>query len=168
MDAAIFAGSMRQEGHYAEIIDEACGLIYGPLAVGGVRVIVSEEALGDDDPEPPMPGRMWGFPHEVGVFVGMLVVISLAFLALMVLRTLGATDVDPETRREVAVGLGKIGLAVFLLMASAPLWAGYVLALRRHPPILRNSIAWFLVVFDLLPIIVGLAYLLRAFAMADF
>lgn len=80
----------------------------------------------------------------------MAVVMSLALLALMVLGSLATTDVGPETRREVAVGLGKVGLAVFLLMASAALWAGYVLALRRH-----------------LPILVGLAYLLGAFVMAD-
>jgi hypothetical protein len=55
-EASIFAAAKRAEGHYAEMLDEAVAYIYGPLAVGGIRVIVSEETLAEgDDPIPPPP-----------------------------------------------------------------------------------------------------------------
>jgi hypothetical protein len=47
-EAAVFASAMRAEGCMAEILDEGMASIYGPLAIGGVRVLVSDEPVGED------------------------------------------------------------------------------------------------------------------------
>ena len=49
-EAGIYAGAMRSEGYYAAILDEHMGFIYGPLAIGGFRVIVSDDPVEDEEP----------------------------------------------------------------------------------------------------------------------
>ncbi len=39
-EAGIYAAWMRSEGHYAAVLDENMGFIWGPLAIGGFRVVV--------------------------------------------------------------------------------------------------------------------------------
>ncbi|MCW1883876.1 hypothetical protein OKA04_04000 [Luteolibacter flavescens] len=46
--ASFFALEMQAEGRHAVILDQAMGLMWGPLAVGGVRVAVSDIVLNDD------------------------------------------------------------------------------------------------------------------------
>jgi hypothetical protein len=49
--AGIFAGRKRAEGFYAAVLDEGTGFLWGPMATGGFRVVVSEERLADESPE---------------------------------------------------------------------------------------------------------------------
>lgn len=50
--AAFYAAQKREEGFYAEILDEGTGFLYGPIASGGFRVVISEFAVeeGEDPP----------------------------------------------------------------------------------------------------------------------
>lgn len=50
--AYIFAAQKRDEGFYAEVLDESTSALWGPAAVNGVRVIVSESQGEDRQPLP--------------------------------------------------------------------------------------------------------------------
>ncbi|MEI6676049.1 MAG: hypothetical protein WCO57_12820 [Verrucomicrobiota bacterium] len=77
-EAAIYAGVMQADGHFAAILDESMGFMYGPLAIGGFRVIVTREPVLETE-EPPADG-----PIEAAVLnflrllVGAFVVCGLA------------------------------------------------------------------------------------------
>lgn len=54
--AAIFAGRMRDEGRRATLLDEGVAFLWGPAAVGGVRVMVSDLVLDDEEEWPEVEG----------------------------------------------------------------------------------------------------------------
>jgi hypothetical protein len=54
--AAIFAGRMRDEGRRATLLDEGVAFLWGPVAVGGVRVMVSDLVLDDEEAWPEVEG----------------------------------------------------------------------------------------------------------------
>ncbi|HSP43440.1 MAG TPA: hypothetical protein VLO11_11260 [Luteolibacter sp.] len=90
-EAAIFASAMRAEGYYADILDEGMGSIYGPLAIGGIRVIVSEESAendGDDSytvPSPPAESDDGELLTTLRLFVVGLVACGLVVLVIALL-----------------------------------------------------------------------------------
>lgn len=51
-EAALYASFMRSEGYFAALLDECVAPLYGPAAIGGIRVLVSDEPV-TDDPENP-------------------------------------------------------------------------------------------------------------------
>jgi hypothetical protein len=88
-DAAIFASAMRAKGYHAEILDDVMASIYGPLTIGGIRVLVSEESVGNVDENaeaefatPPPPAA-----KPDGEFLTMvrLLVVGVAALGLVIL-----------------------------------------------------------------------------------
>lgn len=86
--AHLFASSKRAEGHFAEVLDENAGHIYGPLTMGGFRVLVSEEPLPKiTDPPRPSPG----FPDVISriviafIILGMIEVTVLSLYLLLML-----------------------------------------------------------------------------------
>ena len=144
-DAAIFASAKRAEGYHAEILDGCVGMIYGPLAIGGLRVMVSEEALpnGDDTEEqeitvPPPPwvnaddGEFLTTVRMIVVGIaalGLLVVaIALFYLLLQMIRLMSQEPVVGALAlfRMIQFPLG-IALAFVLL---APWMHGFTRWLR--------------------------------------
>jgi len=93
-DAYIYAGVMRSEGHYAEVLDEGVGFFYGPLFVNGFRVLVSDEPVEGEEPLPvEAPETCMQEGVRVVFFTliafGMLfIVLGFAFGLLMLLRGL--------------------------------------------------------------------------------
>lgn len=123
-EAAIFASAMRSEGYFAEILDGAMGTIYGPLTIGGIRVIVSDGPVGNDDGSgetdatmPPPAGK----PHD-GEFLTILrmLVVSVAALGVVILVVLSLSAYS-----------GNPGGLVWALLAALkyPLMFGLVLAI---------------------------------------
>lgn len=53
-EAAIYSSYMRSEGYFAALLDECVAPLYGPAAIGGIRVLLSDEpvtttAVGQDE-----------------------------------------------------------------------------------------------------------------------
>ncbi|MDA7597782.1 hypothetical protein OAE61_00580 [Verrucomicrobiales bacterium] len=60
--ACFFANRKREEGYFAEILDEGSGFLYGPIMTGGFRVIVSELSAEDgENPPHQLENRTTGF-----------------------------------------------------------------------------------------------------------
>jgi hypothetical protein len=88
-EAAIFASAMRAKGYHAEILDEGMASVYGPLTIGGIRVLVSKESAGNDDGfyetdamVPPPPGAE---PDGEILRLVRLLVVGVAALGLIIL-----------------------------------------------------------------------------------
>lgn len=74
--ASLFLSRMRSEGHRAYLLDQGTGWLWGPIAVGGIRVAVyelSEEEQEIDVPQAPKPMR--------NIFPEWLSMTALAFVA---------------------------------------------------------------------------------------
>lgn len=93
-DATIFASAMRADGYHAEVMDDCMGSIYGPLAIGGIRVIVSDAPItgGDDDgdgeftlPPPPQKAADGEFRATVRLLVVGVAGLGLIMVALSLL-----------------------------------------------------------------------------------
>ena len=80
-DAGIYAGAMRAEGYHAAILDEHMGFIYGPLAIGGFRVIVSDDPVEDDL----TPSAVAEKPGALDEIHAVLMAIAATCLALVVI-----------------------------------------------------------------------------------
>jgi hypothetical protein len=97
-EAAIFASAMRSEGYFAEILDEGMGPIYGPLTIGGIRVLVSDEALGDSVDETAGPQALSGKADD-GEFLRILRLLAIGLagfgLAVVAVMLLAVTSQDP-------------------------------------------------------------------------
>jgi hypothetical protein len=46
-EAALYSSFMRSEGYFTAVFDECSASLYGPPAVGGIRVFVSDEPLAE-------------------------------------------------------------------------------------------------------------------------
>jgi hypothetical protein len=79
--AAIFAGRMRDEGRRATMMDEGVAFLWGPAAVGGVRVMVSDLVLDEDEEWP----EVEGVDHEAVWVLRSLVAFTPVVAAVMVL-----------------------------------------------------------------------------------
>ena len=139
-DAAIFASAKRAEGRYAEILDECMSGIYGPPAIGGIRVILSEEALpeaGEDDIPPPswMGSRDGELANTVRMFVVGFTAIGLGVVALRLIRDLifliRYTADDPLAGTSALLDLFQFPLILALsIMSLTPLMCGITRWLR--------------------------------------
>jgi hypothetical protein len=137
-DAAIFASAKRAEGYHAEILDEGMSWIYGPLAIGGIRVMVSEEAIPNEHdgeeqdvvvPPPPWVARNDG---EFLTTVRLLVVSVVAFgLAVLAITLLAAFSNQPGGLMLELIHLLKYPLAIGLAFAlMGPAMVGFTHWLR--------------------------------------
>jgi hypothetical protein len=97
-EAAIFASAMRSDGYFAGILDEGMGSIYGPLTIGGIRVLVSDEPHEDAEDQAGGPQALsekaddGEFLNTLRLLVVGLVGLGLAVLAVMLLSV---TSEDP-------------------------------------------------------------------------
>lgn len=85
-DAAIAAAKLRDEGHFAELCDDSSAALWGPGAVGGVRVIASDAPVEDLDelPSPSRPaGVIWNVLRLIVAAAGLVAAATLAWLMLM-------------------------------------------------------------------------------------
>jgi hypothetical protein len=84
-EAGIYAAWMRSEGHYSAILDECMGFINGPLAIGGFRVLVSDEPVDDDEEEPPAnPALLDNIADGIRLVVAAFVSLGLVSLLMLV------------------------------------------------------------------------------------
>ncbi|MCX6873336.1 MAG: hypothetical protein NTW21_05940 [Verrucomicrobia bacterium] len=112
-EASIYAGMMQADGHFAAVLDESMGFIYGPLAIGGFRVLVTEEPVAETE-EPPGDG-----PLESAV----LNFLRLLVTALVVLCLAIGLGVYCRFGGEFAIP----GLLVLAVLSGA--WLGICLVL---------------------------------------
>jgi len=85
-EAGIYAGAMRSDGYYAAILDENMGFIYGPIAVGGFRVIVSDEPVEDEEPLAPTPAPMDPAFDAIRLMVVAFVSLGILIEALLFMK----------------------------------------------------------------------------------
>ena len=106
-EAGIYAGWMRSEGHYAGILDENMGFFWGPLAIGGFRVCVTEAPVENDEPLPENP------PLLDKILDGIrLVVVALASFGLIAPLAIASRSND--------INISRAGdFMVFLVILAA-------------------------------------------------
>ncbi len=137
-EAAIFAATMRSEGYFAEILDEGMGAIYGPLAIGGIRVLVSEQPIAtepddalQESTDRPLHEPASGdgeFRQTVRFFTVGLVAFGLIALALFILA---GTRNSPESIVRLLTPVLKYLLVLGLAFAVlGPLMGGFTRWLR--------------------------------------
>ena len=136
-EAAIFASSMRSDGYFAEILDEGMGSIYGPLAIGGIRVLVSDEPLEDavDGAAGPQEPASKADDGEFLKTLRMLVVGLVGFgLAVVVVMLLSVTSENPLGLARILYHFLKIPVLIgvaFVIMG--PLMGNFTRWLRGEP-----------------------------------
>ena len=116
--AAIFAGRMRDEGRRATMMDEGVAFLWGPAAVGGVRVMVSDLVLDEDEEWP----EVEGVEHEAVWVLRSLVAFTPVVAVLMVLMRVFAEQgrsrspvVEPAVVLEFLVKLAGFSVAMVVL-----------------------------------------------------
>jgi len=72
-EAALFVSMKRSEGWYAEILHEHAAAFWGPLAMTGVAVWVSEEAADEDEEVPDLKLEGPTLPWVLSLLGGMLI-----------------------------------------------------------------------------------------------
>lgn len=121
--AAIFAGRMRDEGRRATLLDEGVAFLWGPVAVGGVRVMVSDLVLDDEEewPEEEWP-EVEGVDSEAVWVLRSLVAFTPVVAVLMVLMRVFAEQgrsrspvVEPGVVVEFLVKLAGFSVAMVVL-----------------------------------------------------
>jgi len=136
-EAAIYASAMRSEGHFAEVLDEGMGAIYGPLAIGGIRVLASDEPF-DDALDPAEAGELGGGHLSAGEAAGgefqrglRLFVVSLVAFGLLVGLLLPLATETPRGAATMLFHSLKIPLVLALsFVLLGPLMAGFTRLLR--------------------------------------
>lgn len=86
--ASLFLSRMRADGHRAYLLDQGTGWLWGPIAVGGIRVAVYELTEEEQEIEvPPAPKPLRNiFPEWVGMFALAFVATAMAAVVVLVLR----------------------------------------------------------------------------------
>lgn len=107
---------MRSEGHYAVVLDDVVGFFYGPLFVNGFRVLVSEEAVEEEEPPPVEPYQNF--------FLDAVRIVFAAFAATgLLLAALGFAYVILMSLRALAQDIRNISGIIPLLMCLLPFMA---------------------------------------------
>ena len=94
-EATAFLQEKRAEGHFAEIMNEGTGHLWGSMTVGGFRVMFSEETYTEEEIaeiEATRPQNNGINPLVRYAFLGLIVVglLSAAFLAIFHYRSTAA------------------------------------------------------------------------------
>ena len=153
-EAAIFASAMRSDGYFAEILDEEMGSIYGPLAIGGVRVLVSDETIEDTDEStvadnramPPVPATPDAGPflQALRLVTVSLVAFGLIALAIFLLKSVYHGEQIPP---EKVVQFLKYPLILGLAFAAmGPLMDGFTRWLRgERTSMITGCMRWLVI-----------------------
>jgi hypothetical protein len=120
-DAAIFAAGMRSDGYMAEILDDGMGAIYGPLAIGGIRVLVSEEPLeattaAEDGSDDTALGKSEDGEFITTVRMLVVAIVAIALIA-MVFMMLSEFSNEPAELLSELLGIIKFPLVLFSAFA---------------------------------------------------
>ncbi len=93
-EACLFLSRMRAEGHRAYLLDQGTGWLWGPIAVGGIRVAVYELTEEEQEIEvPPATKPLRNiFPEWVGMLALAFVATAIAALVILVLRAAESGD----------------------------------------------------------------------------
>jgi hypothetical protein len=129
-EAAVFATAMRADGYIADILDEDMASIYGPLAIGGVRVLVSDQPLEEEvnvDMEataytgspPPEENKDGELLRTLRLFAVGVVGIGLLTLVITLLSVFAN---DPGGLARVLWQMLKVPLAIGLAFAIMGPW----------------------------------------------
>lgn len=140
-DAAMWACRMRADGHRAYLLDETTSWLWGPLAVGGIRVAVypqdpeaPEEATEEIAPPPPLIH----LPDGCTIFT--LALIAFGLLGQLVAVLFGVLA--------MAIYVGMVTLVGLLLM---PMLLAMVRGIRnRHA--WSSSLLWLVVLMLILAV----------------
>jgi hypothetical protein len=100
--ASVFAVEMQEEGRHAVILDEGVCFLWGPLAMNGVRVAVSDIVLDEDEEWP----EIETVENEFANAIRGLIAAFAASSPLLLLGTLAierARDLERPTRDPVEV-----------------------------------------------------------------
>jgi len=160
-DAAIFASAMRSDGYFAGILDEDMGAIYGPLAIGGIRVVVSDEPIGGEVDETAGRQALSGnaedgeFLRTLRLFVVGIAGLGLAVVAIMLLwlllKLMELLMEKPVEGALVVFHLVKSPLVIVLIfLIAGPLMTGFMRWLRGE----RLSGEWALLRWLLLALLI--------------
>jgi len=127
-EAGIYAGAMRSDGYYAAILDENMGFIYGPIAIGGFRVIVSDEPVEDQEPPAPAPSPVDDMLDAIRLMVAAVAGLGILILTLLFLfELLKQPDLLPGF---LLVVLFLIAIPCAAICLLIPLWEPMTRALR--------------------------------------
>ena len=141
-EASIYAGVMQADGHFAAILDESMGFIYGPLAIGGFRVIVTEEPVVETD-EPPGEGPIEGsILNFLRLLVGAFVALGLAVGIGIGWKAAGDSFVTGLLVLAAAV-VGWLGIYLIL----GPLMVSFTRALRDHSSVFGWLVKGFVAIY---------------------
>jgi len=111
-DAALCVCRLRADGHRAYLLDEATSWLWGPLAVGGIRVAVYPgDEDGSEAEEIPDPPKRDIFPDFVRI-------VALAFVSLGLIRLVVMFFNDGRAFFEVLAFILKVLVipAAFILL----------------------------------------------------
>ncbi len=162
-EAAIFASAMRAEGYYAGILDEGMGAIYGPLAIGGIRVIVSDESAENEGDEssavqtlPPTESN----DGELLTTVRLLVVgVAACGLVILAIALLAAFSNQPGGLLRELGHLLKYPLVIGLAFAAmGPAMAGFTRWLRGEEVSEGSALLRWLLLALLIPFLILVAW----------
>jgi len=81
-EASLFVSQKRADGYFAEVIHQNAGHIWGPAAVNGVPVLVSDDVLPEEATAPEKGNER---PSELALMVGMLGLCGMALFVVFVL-----------------------------------------------------------------------------------
>jgi len=119
--ASVFAVEMQEEGRHAVILDEGTCFLWGPPAIGGVRVMISDIVLDEDGEWPEVETTENEFLNALRTLIAAFAASSPALL-FGVLAIERARDLDrpPVNSLEVLIAvLVTAGVAgAFALMGS--------------------------------------------------
>ena len=162
-EAAVFATAMRAEGYMAEILDEGMASIYGPLAIGGVRVVVSDgqvEQEADADSEvTAQRGQPPAEEYKDGELLKTLrlLVLGLVGIGLLILgiTALSVLSNDPAGLARMLWQMLKVPLVIALAFAIMGPWMIHVTRWLRGERVSRGGgiLRWLLLAL-LVPLII--------------
>ena len=123
-EAGIYAGWMRSEGHFSAILDEHMGFIYGPLAISGFRVLVTDEPVDTDEPPPPNAPLLDNILDAMRVVAVAFTLLGLISLLIFAIQFPGRHAIDL-----ISWAL-RLALLTGLFACLAPLMIAMTRALR--------------------------------------
>ena len=87
--AILFAASKRDEGYFAQVLDENVGHLWGAATVGGFRVLMSDDPVTQKEMP---PKSLFYFPNSINWIIGILIFLGMIELSVLLLNiVLGMT-----------------------------------------------------------------------------
>lgn len=160
-EACLFVAMKRAEGHFAEVVHQNAGHIWGCLAVNGFAVILSEESDPEGVTVPAMPAEpISDFSKVLGMLgvLGMLItLVAFLFILKISVMEIMIAPVDQLAHIVVFLSLMSLGLLAMLRLTR-------IYNRPEHPHYLMSrvviqALAWIMIVMQV-PELLGAALLL--------